>query len=265
VWLDRLFYYPSKTVHYMPDQLSLAYEDVTFEASDGVKLSGWFLPTRGAARGTVIHYHGNAENITGHFMLSCWLVQSAYNVFAFDYRGYGRSEGRVTRAGTIRDGHAALDYVLRRSDVDPRRVVAFGQSLGGAVATVVAAEREQIRAVVLDSTFSSYRRVGTLHLQKLLRWRRLSELIARLGLSDEYDPTDYIARIAPRPVLIIASAEDRICFAESSQELFVAAAEPKQLILLRESAHLETVANNVANVQQEILQFFENALNEAPQ
>ena len=264
VGLDRLFYYPSKTVHYTPDDFSLKYEDVTFETSDGLKLSGWFLPADGRAKGTVIHFHGNAENITAHVTLSLWLVWQGYSVFVFDYRGYGKSEGRVTRAGTIRDGHAALDYVLSRGDVDPGRIFAFGQSLGGAVATVVAAERQEFRAVVLDSTFSGYRRIGSRHLQKLLFFKWPADLLAAALLSDDYDPIDYVARVAPRPLLVIASTEDEICFAELGRELFDAAAEPKEFVLVQESKHLQTVAENVDGAQDKILRLFERVATEAP-
>jgi fermentation-respiration switch protein FrsA (DUF1100 family) len=264
VGLDGLFYYPSSTVHYTPDEFALAYEDVTFETSDGLKLSGWFLPAQGPPKGTVIHFHGNAENITTHFLLSAWLVWEGYNVFIFDYRGYGKSEGKVTRAGTIRDGHAALDYVLSRPDVDPTRIFAFGQSLGGAVAAVVAAERTEFRAVVLDSTFSGYRRIGSRHLQRLLYFKWPCDLIAAAGLSDGYDPIDYVARIAPRPLLMIASVEDKICFAELGRELFDAAEQPKEFVLVPESAHLETVGQNVDGVQDKILSFFDRSVTAAP-
>jgi len=262
--LDRLFYYPSKTVYYTPDELGLECEDLTFQTADGVKLSGCFLPAPGPARGTVIHFHGNAGNITAHFTLTSWLVSEGYKVFVFDYRGYGKSEGRVTRRGTILDGHAALDYVLSRSDVDPRRIVALGQSLGGAVATVVAAERHEIRAVVLDGTFSSYRRIASLHLRRLLHSRWLADGIARVGVSGGYEPQDYVARIAPRPLLVIVSLQDEICFPESGRELFEAAAEPKELVLLSEGAHLEAVAGNIDGVQQRILRFLEHALSGTP-
>ena len=212
----------------------------------------------------MVHFHGNAENITAHFTLSLWLVFEGYNVFVFDYRGYGKSEGKVTREGTIRDGHAALDYVLSRDDVDPRRVFALGQSLGGAVATVVAAEREEFRAVALDSTFSGYRRIGSRHLQKLLFFKWPADLIARAGLSGDYDPVDYVARIAPRPLLVIASSEDDICCAELGRELFDAAGAPKEFVLVDESEHLQTVAENVDGVQGKILRLFEGAVEQQP-
>jgi hypothetical protein len=264
VGFDRLFYYPSKTIHYTPDEFSLEYEDVTFETSDGLKLSGWFLPAVGRPKGTVVHFHGNAENISAHVTLSMWLVWNDYNVLIFDYRGYCESEGKVTRAGTIRDGHAALDYVLARDDVDPERIFAFGQSLGGAVATVVAAEREEFRAVVLDSTFSSYRRIGSRHLQKMLFFKWLANLIATAGLSDDYDPIDYVARIAPRPLLVIASAEDEICFAELGRELYDAARQPKEFVLVQEGRHMQTVAEDVDGLQGQILRLFEQSAEQTP-
>lgn len=264
VGLDGLFYYPSKTIHYTPDEFSLRYEDVTFETSDGLKLSGWFLPASGPPKGTVIHFHGNAENISSHVTLSTWLVWKGYNLLVFDYRGYGKSEGRVTRAGTIRDGHAALDYVLARDDVDPDRIFAFGQSLGGAVAAVVAAEREEFRAVVLDSTFSGYRRIGSRHLQKVIRFKWPADLIATAALSDDYSPIDYVARIAPRPLLVIASAEDKICFAELGRELYDAARQPKEFVLVQESQHLETVIDDIDGLQGKILQLFDRAAKQEP-
>lgn len=264
VGFDGLFYFPNQNVYQTPEELRLKYEAVAFLTADGLKLSGWFFPAEGAPRGTVIHFHGNAGNITGHFQLSEWLIWKGYNLFVFDYRGYGKSEGKVTRAGTIRDGHAALDYVLSRPDVDRERIFAFGQSLGGAVAAVVAAERPEIRAVALDSTFSSYRRIGSRHLQRTLYFKGLTDLIASAGLSADYDPIDYVARVAPRPLLVIASREDKICFAELGRELFDAAAQPKEFVLVNRSEHLATVVENVDGVQSKIIKLFEKAVSPEP-
>ena len=190
------------------------------------------------------------------------LVPAGFNLLVFDYRGYGRSEGKPTRAGTVRDGHAALDYLLSRDDVEPQRIVAFGQSLGGAVAAVVAAERSELRAVVLDSTFADYREIAARHLQNLTRFEWPARLLARLLISDGYDPIDYVARISPRPLLVIASAHDEICYPELGRRLFDAAGQPKQWLLLPEGRHLESVADNVDDVQRVIIEFFERAVAE---
>lgn len=260
VGFDGCFYYPTREVYTTPREFGLSHEDVTFASSDGLKLSGWFIPaTTPTARGTVIHFHGNAENMTGHIAFSWWLPSHGYNLFTFDYRGYGKSEGRPTREGTVRDGRAALDYVLSRADVDHGKVFFFGQSLGGAVATVVAAERPEVRAVVLDSPFSTYRGIAAAHLGGTLLWHPLAAGIAAIGLSTDYDPKDYIAQIAPRPILVIVSGQDRICFPQLGRELFGAAAEPKELWNIDNVGHTGALSERFEEASRRITEFMANA------
>lgn len=272
VGFDGCFYYPTREVIYTPKTWNLAYEEVTFKTSDGVNLSGWFIPAQGRtrdgtktpAKGTVIHFHGNAENMTGHVSFVYWLPEAGYNLFVFDYRGYGKSEGSVTRKGTILDGHAALDYILSRPDVDKQRVFLFGQSLGGAVGVVVAAERPEIRAVVVDSTFSGYRRIAARHLRKTLYFEWPAKALAHLAVSAEYDPIDYVQRLAPRPLLVIASGQDRIVFPELGRELFDAAGEPKEFWLVPEADHTETLSLKYDEARRRITEWFEGAAEAKP-
>ncbi|UCG33952.1 MAG: alpha/beta hydrolase, partial [Phycisphaerales bacterium] len=134
---DRLFYYPTVKTYESPESSGLAAEPVYFQSADRVRLHGLFFPAAESPRGTVLHFHGNAGNVTGHWPFIAWLPPAGWNVLCFDYRGFGCSQGRISQRGSVLDVHAALDYVLSRPDVDPARVVAFGQSLGGAVAVVV--------------------------------------------------------------------------------------------------------------------------------
>ena len=261
IGLDGCFYFPSDRLHYTPGQFGLSFETVSFTAADGVRLSGWWLPAKSErVRGTVIHFHGNAENKSNHVALVPWLPPRGFHVLVWDYRGYGDSEGRVTRAGTIRDGHAALDYVLSRPDVDRSRVFVLGQSLGGAVATVVAAERPEIAAVVVDSSFDSYRNIAARHLQRTLPVPVLTRWLAQALLSGDYEPRDYVARISPRPLLVIAAPEDTICFADLGRALYDAAGEPRRFLLLSRGAHLEPLISNIDDVQEQIARFFEDAV-----
>ncbi len=255
---DGMFYYPSDRVWSRPADFNLSHEDVWFETSDGVRLHGWWLPAAGGApRGTVVHFHGNAENVTGHLVLVEWLPRAGYNVLMFDYRGYGRSQGRVTRAGTIRDGHAALDYALSRPDVDPGRLFAYGQSLGGAVAVVVVAERPEIRALVAEAAFSGYRRIAARKLRSMLWPGWLASGTAAALLSDGHDPIDYVHRIAPRPLLVIAGERDATCEPELAHELYAAASEPKQYWLAPGAAHLEILEVHPEALRERILRCFE--------
>lgn len=260
VGFDGCFYYPSSRVFYTPAEFNLTHEEVAFYASDGVRLSGWFLPAQGPARGTVVHFHGNAENMTSHIAFVAWLPPAGYNLFVFDYRGYGKSAGRVSRAGTIRDGNAALEYVRSRPDVDSERLFFFGQSLGGAVAIVVAADHPEVRAIVVDSTFSGYRRVAARHLRKTLLSDRLARGVARLALSGNHDPIDVVERLSPRPLLVITSGADQICFPELGQELYEAAREPKKLWHVAEAGHTEALILHAAEAERRITQWFERAV-----
>jgi alpha-beta hydrolase superfamily lysophospholipase len=125
---DKAFYYPTSKHYDHPLDYDLAFEDVFFPSSEGVTLHGWFFPVTDAV-GTVLHAHGNAGNISGHFPFVGWLPARGWNVLCFDYRGYGRSTGRITRPGMVDDVRAAASYVHGRADVASNRVVLFGQSI----------------------------------------------------------------------------------------------------------------------------------------
>jgi pimeloyl-ACP methyl ester carboxylesterase len=158
-WADRLFFVPDRIVYEVPDK-SLPYEAVSFPSRDQTKLAGWFFTAAGHAKGTVVHVHGNAANISNHFRAIVFLPPSEYNVLEFDYRGYGDSEGKPSRKGCLDDVHAAIDYVKGRKDVDPDKIVLFGQSMGGAYALVAAAERPEVKAVVAEAAFTSHRAIA---------------------------------------------------------------------------------------------------------
>ncbi len=86
--VGKLFYYPDQEVHDLPARHGLKFEEVTFSSRDGTRLSGWFIPAVGTPQGTVIHFHGNAQNMTSHFGFVSWLPQAGFNLFVFDYRNH---------------------------------------------------------------------------------------------------------------------------------------------------------------------------------
>ncbi len=254
---DRLFYHPTQKEYDSPTTYQLRYESVAFKARDGTRLHGWFFPTDGRSRGTVLHLHGNAGNVTGHFVQVAWLPAAGWNVLCFDYRGYGRSQGRVSRAGTIADAHGALDYLLTRPDVDPQRIVAFGQSLGGAVGVVLAAERQEVGGLATDGAFDSYRGIVAWHIRRnplllLLAWWLPVTLIGRA-----FDPRDYVAGISPRPLLVMQGTADRIVPTHMGRQLHAAAGEPKELWLIEDADHYEALQERPDEVRPRLLAFFE--------
>ena len=163
---NSLFYYPDKKIYSNPSHKNLVYEDVFFYSKDGTKLHGWFFPSkiqqaRSAPVGTVIHFHGNAQNLTAHVSFVDWLPASNFNLFTFDYRGYGRSDGTPNRRGIYEDCIAAIRYIQTRKDIDQGRLFILGQSLGGVNALAVLGKNtfSGIRAIAVDSAFYSYRRI----------------------------------------------------------------------------------------------------------
>jgi len=155
----RLIFYPERTIWATPADRGLAYEDVSFHASDGVRLNGWFVP--GNRRDvTLLWFHGNAGNISDRVEnIKLLHDHASINIFIFDYRGYGRSEGSVSEEGTYRDAEAAFAHLSSRRDVGPSKVIFFGRSLGAAVA-VELARRERCAGLILETPFTSVREMA---------------------------------------------------------------------------------------------------------
>lgn len=264
VTLDSKFYYPSDETYLTPEEVRLAYEDVTFTTPDGERLHGWWLPAEGKPRGIVVHFHGNAANVTGHLALVDWLPRAGYDVLMFDYRGYGKSTGRVTRAGTIIDGHAALDYAFARPEARTLPVFVYGQSIGGAIALYVAQDYPQIRAIVAESTFGNYRKIAALHARKLVRANVLCDLVVWLGISSGYDPLDVLAKRPPSPLFVITAANDQICPAELGEEVYRVARGPKEYWCVPDAEHLEITSVAGQELSTRITDFFTRAVAETP-
>lgn len=258
---NHMFYHPDQLVYFNPAELGLVHEDVFFTAKDETRLHGWFVQSQTQpVKGTVIHFHGNAANITNHIASVEWLPWEGYQVLLFDYRGYGRSEGKVTRKGTVMDGHAAVDYALSRSDVDPNSLFIYGQSLGGAVGAYVGSSRPEVRAMVIESSFASYRGIAARHALNFAFFDSVAKPLAWWLISGDHDPIDVIAEFSPRPLLVIVCSDDPICPPDLGKELFDAAQKPKEFLIVQGAAHYEAVQDGGEPIKRAIVQTFERAL-----
>ncbi|KWW07720.1 alpha/beta hydrolase [Escherichia fergusonii] len=250
----NFFYYPDDKI-YGPDPWSA--ESVEFTAKDGTRLHGWFIPSATGpaenAIATVIHAHGNAGNMSAHWSLVSWLPERNFNVFMFDYRGFGKSKGRPSQAGLLDDTQSAINVVRHRSDVNPQRLVLFGQSIGGAnmVSALGNGDREGIRAVILDSTFASYSSIA-------------NQMIPGSGffMDDSYNAERFIAEVSPIPVLIIHGKADRVIPWEQGERLYDLTREPKQKINLPDGEHIDAFSERHGGVyRDQMVNFILNALN----
>jgi len=238
-----VFFQPHRYQVATPTKLGLAFEEVTFKTADGLELYGWFMPAQGPALGTVLQLHGNAENISTHFASLAWMPERGFNVFIFDYRGYGASEGEPTLAGTQIDIDAAIDALLARDDIDKGRIVMYGQSLGGALAAYYVAHspnRYRLRALVLESAFSDYVEIAREKFaDHWLTWP--FQWLPKLTVDDRFSPLPGMARISPLPLLILHGDQDEIVPVHHGRLLYEAALEPKQLWIVPGAGHIQTM------------------------
>jgi len=222
VFQSRLVYFPEtgRAVAATPQAYGLRFEPVTIETEDNERLSAWWVPAENAL-GAVLFFHGNAGNISHRLDYLAMFHRLGYSTLIVDYRGYGASTGSPSEEGTYRDARASWDYLRHARAARDRDIVIVGESLGGAVAAWLAA-REEPRAVVLASTFTSVPDLGA-QVYPFLPVR----LISRFS----YDTLAAVKAIRS-PLLVAHSRNDDIIPYAHGRALYGAASEPKQFLEL---------------------------------
>jgi predicted alpha/beta-fold hydrolase len=172
----NFMYFPSKLVFDNPKRHNLIAENHYIISKDEVRLHAWLITSTNkikSKKGLILQYHGNAENLTSHYLSLAWLAHHGYDVLIFDYRGYGSSEGVVDAKGVYLDSQAVLDYALQlKQEKKYEKFMVVGQSLGGSIALKTLSEiatnksRDAIDLVILDSTFRSNSEVASRVLKK---------------------------------------------------------------------------------------------------
>jgi hypothetical protein len=235
----------------------LPIEDVWLTAEDGVKIHAWWIraawqtgsgasdspgvPTDASAAPdtppadlnssgnvpTIIAFHGNAANLPNRADIYLFLRELPANVLAVEYRGYGKSEGSPSEEGIYRDARAAYDYLTKQRGIAPRQIIAYGASLGTAVAADLAAARE-VGAIVLEAPFPSAPAVARRAYFFLpgVTWfmRTRLETSAKLERSKA-------------PLLVLHCTHDPVIDNRFGEEVFRSARQPKQFQPLRGACH----------------------------
>jgi fermentation-respiration switch protein FrsA (DUF1100 family) len=212
---NAFIFFPQRTFDFAPGSFGLAYEDSFFTTEDGKKLHGWFFPGE-KGQPVILHFHGNAGNISHRLDLVQSLVRKGLSVFLFDYRGFGKSEGRPSEKGLYMDGMAAYDSLVRTRGIVPGSIVLHGHSIGAAVAVEVALKRS-VRAVILESTFTSTK--------DMARTMPVFFLLSPL-LPASYNNLEKVPHLRV-PKLVIHGEEDEIVPFSMGQKVFEVAADPK--------------------------------------
>ncbi len=223
---NSLIFFPSRYPEGEWRPAGLDFEDAWFTAPDGARLHGWYVPHSGPTA-AVLFCHGNAGNVTHRApALEMLHERVGVAVLCFDYRGYGRSEGKPSGEGILADARAARGWLADRENIDPSEVVLMGESIGGAVAVDMAA-RDGARALVLESTFDALPEVAAYHYPWLpVRWLMRTRLDSAAAIGDYHGP-----------LFQSHGDADRIVPPANGRRLFEAANEPKRFLLLPDHDH----------------------------
>jgi hypothetical protein len=210
-------FFPSRDLGLSPSVMGLAFEDGYFKAKDNVTLNGWFFKNP-HARSTIIFAHGNAGNMSDRLFKIKFFYDLGLNVFIFDYRGYGKSEGRPSEAGIYLDAQGAYDHLQLRGDVDMGKIILYGASIGGVVMIDLATRRDAALLVV-ESSITNARDMA----------RIFYPFVPSFFLSLKFDSINKIKALTV-PKLFIHSPEDEVVPFWVGQKLFEAAGGPKEFL-----------------------------------
>ncbi|MCW9047941.1 MAG: alpha/beta fold hydrolase [Gammaproteobacteria bacterium] len=230
-WLSActsLFFQPMKQHLATPEQYNIEYEDVTFKGESGLNLHGWWFPASEESKAIVLFLHGNGENISTHSGMVHWLTGHQYDVFIFDYRGYGKSEGYAFVEGAIADIKSAREYVNARRPSD-KKLFMLGHSLGASLGIYnLAKDNGPIDGAIFVSAFSDYQKIAReMMATSWLTWA--FQWPFSLTISNEYSPAEVVASTPDIPRLFMYSVEDQMISAEHTVELFNKATGEKYL------------------------------------
>ena len=205
-------------------------EDCYFKTSDGLTLHGWYCTPVGKLNGRVetlspeavlLWFHGNAGNVADRRENIDCLIQLPASLLIVDYRGYGRSEGRPSESGLYKDAQAAWDYLTGERNVSPRRIIIFGESLGGAPA-IDLATKVSPAGLIIQSSFTSVPDMAAAVLPGAPRFLMRTKM----------DSVNKVGRLACRK-LFIHGRDDEVVPFKLGRKLFDAATEPKEFFEAR--------------------------------
>jgi len=230
--LDRLFFYPDKKTYMEKARLPFDVKDVFFKSKDGTKLHAWLCKAKaGKVKGAVFHCHGNAQNLTSHIRLLTWLLPEGYHVFAWDYRGYGKSEGLPSKDGIAEDTRAAVKAFLDLPEIKDKGIpiIVLGQSLGAAYGSWIAAEcPDAFDAVILEAPFTSHRDIAINVLARNPLTKPMSQSLGGQILKSGLDPIVSVAKIKV-PLLVIHGKKDNVIPEAIGLKVHKAGNDPKEL------------------------------------
>ena len=245
---SNFLFVPVKTMPVTPGAAGILYEDIYINTADGLQLHGWKLngdedwidagklvrrAKEQSSAGTILFFHGNGDNVSTQLPNTFWLAKEGFDLYVYDYRGYGQSQGEPDLDATIRDMEQMIAHTVQQLPEDEKLIV-MGHSLGGSMAIYVvahSAHRDRIEALITVEAFSDYHHVTQDALSNSwITW--LFQWPLSFTVSNAYSPLDAVPLISPVPVCIIHSENDEMIGMYHADRLFAAAKEPKTFKLI---------------------------------
>lgn len=258
---------PRYPYHDTPSMFRLPFETVQFTATDGLRLTGWLI-LKDKARPWIILCHGLGASKTDILPYGIFLYKRGFNLFFFDFRAHGESQGLATSFGhrEQRDLEGAIRFLQKR--YPETRLGVWGNSLGGAVALLVASRENAIRAVCADSPYHDLEGSLNRHLNLIFRLPRIpfgyfarwAYEIRFLTLIQRVSPVRVVDKISPRAVFLINGAKDQRMLATETKELYERAGEPREIWIAPEAGHLEAYSFYPEDYEGKVSSFFEKHL-----
>lgn len=215
---SKMVYVPTRELYRTPKNIDLDYDEIRLITADGVNLSAWYIPASNS-RGAVLFCHGNAGNISHRLDSIRIFHELDLDVLIFDYRGYGQSDGNPSEKGTYLDVQSSWDYLVKSKKIPPHKIILFGRSLGGAVATEMAI-RNNAGVLIVESGFISVPALAT---------RYFPFFPVRYISRFNYSTIDKVDKIGI-PKLFIHSRDDDIIPYHHGKALYEKAAHPKDFL-----------------------------------
>lgn len=257
-----------------PASVKIPFESVSFHSADGTKLAGWYLPPSGKPKGVIVLCHGVDGNREDVLAPAAILHKHGYATMLFDFRARGESEGGHSTLGwkETDDLLAAIALVKSRPELKDVPIGLMGHSTGGAAVLMGASRCPDVRAVIAESPFAQLDHAVDNHFSQVFgRMRLIFEVPSRwfgerlIGRSAaEISPVTDISRIAPRPVLLIEDAEDRLCPPSETHALYEACIEPKSIWTVPGAGHIQAINVQPKEFERRITAFLDENLMPKP-
>ena len=219
----RLIFYPGILSRDYKFDTGENGEEIILKTSDGESISGIFY--KGGVPDVIIYFHGNAGDLSGWQYVSEDFTSLGFNFLIIDYRGYGKSTGKITEKGLYRDADAAYQYLLDRG-FRPENIIIYGRSIGSGIAVDLAARRNA-KGLILESPFSSFATLAN---------EKFPVFLPSLYLRFRFDNLRKIKKVS-YPVIFLHGTDDELIPASHSQKLFATFNGSKEMILVDRGAH----------------------------